>query len=121
MSGDDQRAYEAARVGAALFDVSRRGKIEAAGKDAVVFLHNLSTNDVKNLAPLSGRELFFCNATASDDTSTPRCFAASRYPRRSFALSCEGLSVVGLKTAGDSTPAKIISGSDLRSTLISFN
>lgn len=64
MSGDDQQAYEAARAGAALFDVSRRGKVEAAGNDAVVFLHNLSTNDVKKLAPHAGCELFFCTATA---------------------------------------------------------
>jgi folate-binding protein YgfZ len=56
--------YEAARAGAALFDVSARGKIEAEGKDAAVFLHNVCTNDVKGLPPSSGREAFFCTATA---------------------------------------------------------
>ncbi len=56
--------YEAARGSSALFDVSRRGKIEAEGNDAAVFLHNLSTNDVKGLSPGSGREVFFCTATA---------------------------------------------------------
>ena len=35
---------------AAAFDVSQRGKIEVTGPDAARFLHNLCTNDVKNLA-----------------------------------------------------------------------
>src|SRR4051812_23319628 len=56
--------YDAARAGAALFDVSARGKIEAAGADAAVFLHNLSTNDIKSLPPGHGCETFFCTATA---------------------------------------------------------
>jgi folate-binding protein YgfZ len=56
--------YEAARTGCALFDHSPHGKIEATGKDAAVFLHNLSTNDVKGLSAGSGCEAFFCNATA---------------------------------------------------------
>jgi folate-binding protein YgfZ len=56
--------YDHAHKGAVFFDVSGRGKIEAAGNDAVVFLHNLSTNDVKNLPPGGGCELFFCTATA---------------------------------------------------------
>jgi folate-binding protein YgfZ len=62
--GDWRGEYEAARAGAALFDVSARGKIEAEGKDAAVFLHNLSTNDVKTLPPGPGHEVFFCTATA---------------------------------------------------------
>jgi folate-binding protein YgfZ len=64
MLGELLLEYEMARGSAALFDVSGRGKIEAEGNDAAVFLHNLSTNDVKDLPPGSGRELFFCTATA---------------------------------------------------------
>ena len=56
--------YTAARAHCALFDLSSRGKIELAGNDAAVFLHNLSTNDVKGLAPGTGCEAFFCTATA---------------------------------------------------------
>jgi folate-binding protein YgfZ len=56
--------YEASRQGAILFDRSHHGKIEATGNDAAVFLHNLSTNDVKGLAPGSGCEAFFCTTTA---------------------------------------------------------
>jgi folate-binding protein YgfZ len=56
--------YTAARTHAALFDLSARGKIELAGNDAAVFLHNLTTNDVKGLAPGAGCEAFLCTATA---------------------------------------------------------
>jgi folate-binding protein YgfZ len=56
--------YESARRDAVLFDRSHHGKIEAAGNDAAVFLHNLSTNDVKSLTPGGGCEAFFCSATA---------------------------------------------------------
>jgi folate-binding protein YgfZ len=57
-------AYDAAREACALFDLSGRGKIEAAGTEAVVFLHNLTTNDIKSLPIGKGCETFFCNATA---------------------------------------------------------
>ena len=50
--------YDAARSEAALFDVSDRGKVAVTGKEAASFLHNLSTNDVKNLKPGTGCELF---------------------------------------------------------------
>jgi tRNA-modifying protein YgfZ len=56
--------YESARTSAAIFDRSPNGKIEAAGKDALVFLHNMSTNNVKALAPGTGCEVFFCTPTA---------------------------------------------------------
>jgi folate-binding protein YgfZ len=52
------------RTGLALFDLSHRGKIELTGKEAALFLHNLSTNDVKNLAYSCGCETFLCNAQA---------------------------------------------------------
>jgi folate-binding protein YgfZ len=62
--GSPLAEYEAARRGAVLFDRSHHGKIEATGNDAAVFLHNLSTNDVKGLAPWTGCEAFFCTPTA---------------------------------------------------------
>src|SRR4051794_29078823 len=64
MSAHAKEGYEAARTSAAVFDVSARGKIEAVGTEAAVFLHNLCTNDVKNLPPGTGCEAFFCTATA---------------------------------------------------------
>jgi tRNA-modifying protein YgfZ len=62
--GDSQEEYRAAREDAALFDLSDRGKIELAGKEALLFLHNLCTNDVKNLAVGMGGEAFLCTAKA---------------------------------------------------------
>jgi folate-binding protein YgfZ len=62
--GDPAGEYETARTAAAVFDQSGHGKIEAAGNDAAVFLHNLSTNDVKTLPPGAGCEAFFCTPTA---------------------------------------------------------
>jgi folate-binding protein YgfZ len=57
---NSQREYEAAAV----FDLSDRGKIELAGEEAVFFLNNLCTNDVKNLAVGAGCEAFLCTAKA---------------------------------------------------------
>ncbi len=56
--------YDRARTGAALFDVSDRGKVELTGLDAPSFLHNLSTNDVLNLPLGAGCEAFFTTAKA---------------------------------------------------------
>jgi tRNA-modifying protein YgfZ len=56
--------YRHARKDAALLDQSSRGKVEVAGSDAVTFLHNLATNDFKNLPPGQGCETFLANATA---------------------------------------------------------
>ena len=56
--------YAAAREGAALFDQSHRGKVELTGTDARAFLHNLCTNDVRNLAAGAGCEVFFTTAKA---------------------------------------------------------
>jgi folate-binding protein YgfZ len=63
-SGDVTAEYRSAREQAALFDVSDRGKIEVAGRDAVMFLNNLCTNDIKNLSVGSGCEAFLCTAKA---------------------------------------------------------
>jgi folate-binding protein YgfZ len=56
--------YRAACERAALFDQSSRGMIELIGKDALLFLHNLCTNDVKNLPLGAGCEAFLCTAKA---------------------------------------------------------
>ncbi len=62
--GDPAAEYEAARTGAAVFDVSHHGKIEVSGRDAAQFLHNLTSNDILHLAPDSGCEAFLCTAKA---------------------------------------------------------
>jgi tRNA-modifying protein YgfZ len=62
--GDPALEYAGARDQAALFDVSHRGKVELTGADAVPFLHNLCTNDIKNLAPGTGCEAFLTTAKA---------------------------------------------------------
>jgi folate-binding protein YgfZ len=62
--GDATREYHQARSGCALFDVSHRGKVELTGDDAVTFLHNLATNDVKGLSPGTGCEALLTTAKA---------------------------------------------------------
>ncbi len=59
--GDPAAEYRQAREGVALFDLSHRGKVELAGPEAAVFLHNLLTNDVKGLPYSHGCESFLCN------------------------------------------------------------
>ena len=56
--------YAAARAGAALFDLAHHGKVEVSGVDARAFLHNLCTNDVRNLGQGAGCEVFFTTAKA---------------------------------------------------------
>src|SRR5437764_1149550 len=62
--GDPLAEYRLAREQAALFDVSHRGKVELTGKDAAAFLHNLSSADIKGLAPGAGCEMFLANIKA---------------------------------------------------------
>src|SRR5437868_4041078 len=62
--GDAAAEYRAACERAAVFDQSHRGKVEAVGKEALLFLHNLCTNDIKNLAVGAGCEAFLANARA---------------------------------------------------------
>ena len=62
--GDARAEYDHAKAGAALFDLSHRGKVEVSGGDAASFLHNLSTNDVKTMPVGAGCEAFFATATA---------------------------------------------------------
>lgn len=62
--GDPVAEYRQAREQAALFDVSHRGKVELIGRDARTFLHNLCTNDIKDLAAGAGCEAFLLTAQA---------------------------------------------------------
>jgi len=55
---DPTLEYEAARGHAAVFDHSAYSKVELAGPDAVGFLHNLCTNDIKDLTFGAGCEAF---------------------------------------------------------------
>jgi len=58
------RTYAAAHERAVFFDVSAYGKIELTERDAVLFLHNLCTNDIKNLAVGGSCEAFLCTMKA---------------------------------------------------------
>lgn len=62
--GDPTAEYRAARHGVAVIDRSASGRIEVTGPDAAAFLHNLTTNDVKALAPGRGCEAFLPSAQA---------------------------------------------------------
>jgi folate-binding protein YgfZ len=62
--GEPLQHYEQVRAGCGLFERSALGKIEVAGPDARTFLHNLSTNDVRNMPPGTVCEAFLCTATA---------------------------------------------------------
>jgi folate-binding protein YgfZ len=62
--GDPKAEYRLAREGAALFDLSHRGKVEVIGPEAATYLHNLVTNDIKNLPYSDGCEAFLCNVQA---------------------------------------------------------
>jgi folate-binding protein YgfZ len=57
-------AYRHALEDAALFDLADRGLVELAGKDAVSFLHNLCTNDIKGLPAGASCEAFLTNVKA---------------------------------------------------------
>ncbi len=62
--GNTLEEYCAALDGAAIFDRSNQGKLEVAGPEAPVFLHNLSTNEIKNLPLGAGCEAYFCDLRA---------------------------------------------------------
>jgi aminomethyltransferase len=54
--------YEALRSEAAWIDLSARGKIRATGEDRARLLHAMSTNNVRDLAPMQANYAFFLNA-----------------------------------------------------------
>ncbi len=62
--GNPAAEYEQARAGCVVFDQSHRGKVELTGKEAASFLHNLCTNDVKDLPLGGGCEMFLTTAKA---------------------------------------------------------
>jgi folate-binding protein YgfZ len=64
LSGDAHAQWNAARNASAVFDISDRGQVELSGPDAVAVLHNLCTNDIKNLAAGNGCEFFLTNNKA---------------------------------------------------------
>lgn len=51
-------AYEAANTRAALFDRTARARLDVLGPDRAKFLQNLTTNEIKRLAPGRGVEAF---------------------------------------------------------------
>jgi folate-binding protein YgfZ len=57
-------AYQAALTSAAVFDRSTVGKLSLIGPDAVPFLHNLCTNDIKSLKVGQGCEAYLCDPRA---------------------------------------------------------
>jgi folate-binding protein YgfZ len=62
--GDPAAEYRQAIEHAALFDLSHEGKVEVMGKDAAGFLHNLCTNDVRNLPIGAACEAFLTTGQA---------------------------------------------------------
>lgn len=60
--GDLDAEYRALSDGPALVDRSYRGLLEIRGADRASWLHNLTTNEVKNLLPGQGNYAFACNA-----------------------------------------------------------
>lgn len=60
--GDLNAEYRALADGPALVDRSYRGLLEITGADRASWLHNLTTNEVKNLSPGQGNYTFACNA-----------------------------------------------------------
>jgi len=53
--------YDALTTGVGIVDLSDRTKLELTGDDRASFLHNLCTNQVRELLPGSGCETFFTN------------------------------------------------------------
>src|SRR5581483_2976736 len=58
------QAYREVVSSCGLFDLSRRGWISCAGKDAAQFLHNLCTNEVVKLPVGRASEAFLTTAQA---------------------------------------------------------
>src|ERR1700712_596136 len=56
------RGEQALRTGAAILDLSARGRIRVSGEDRARLLHAMTTNHVQNLKPGEGLYAFFLNA-----------------------------------------------------------
>lgn len=64
LTADQLTEYQAAGSGCVLFDHSTAGKLTLIGPDAPPFLHNICTNDIKNLPLGGGCEAYLCDARA---------------------------------------------------------
>lgn len=62
--GNPLQEYEAAVDHVVRFDLGHHSRIEAVGREAALFLHNLCSSDVKNLAVRAGGEAFLCTNKA---------------------------------------------------------
>ncbi len=62
--GDVAAECAAVRQAVGLLDLSYRGKIEVTGADRAAFLHNLTTQDIKGLAPGRGCYAMLLNGSA---------------------------------------------------------
>jgi tRNA-modifying protein YgfZ len=58
----DEIGYDALTNGAALLDLSSRGRIRVAGEDRARLLHAMTTNHVQQMKPGDGIYVFFLNA-----------------------------------------------------------
>lgn len=59
--GDVEAEYHSLAEGPALVDRACRGLIEVKGRDRAAWLHNLTTNEVKNLPPGEGNHAYALN------------------------------------------------------------
>lgn len=62
--GSPDKEYQAAQENAVFFDLCSRSKVALSGRDAITFLQNLCTNDIKELQPGFGCETFLTTAKA---------------------------------------------------------
>ena len=62
--GNVEQEYQSAYKRAALFDLGHHGKVEVCGPEAAAFLHNLCTNEIKQLEIGKGCEAFFATLKA---------------------------------------------------------
>src|SRR5258706_5048592 len=62
MTAEMTAGYKALREGAAVLDLSARGKLRVTGEDRARLLHAMSTNHIQQLKPGDGCYAFFLNA-----------------------------------------------------------
>lgn len=62
--GDAAAEYDHAHTGAVIRDTTPRGRIEVTGAEAAAFLHNLCTNNTRDMPIGAGCETFFLNQRA---------------------------------------------------------
>lgn len=77
-----ERDYLATQTGVAVLDLSRAGKLEVGGRNAIQFLNGLVTNDIKSLAPGAGVLAAFLNVQG-------KVMALSRIYRRESSFLLE--------------------------------